>query len=215
MSAALQLGLRRHAPRCDTAGGRLEQVGNDHMLRASVYSPSYNHATGTVEPYRGTEHTVQKMIELARGPSGERSFKVRRHTEQLIGNVRPKAYESESIAICRYWGNAGRYTRDPLHVEQLRDPETLVDDALAGRLACDCDEFALAIGTGCLVVGCEIEFVTVGFKPRRLWEPKIHTHVFVRAQDPRTKIWFVLDPVAGRRTAQMLSRVKQFTRYKV
>lgn len=185
------------------------------MLRAAQYSPAYNQAVGTFETYRGTDHTVAKMIELARGARGERSIKVRRHAEQIIANVRPKDYASEIIACCRWWTIAGRYTRDPLHVELLKDPERMVDDAVAGRLVVDCDEFALSIGTSCLSIGAPVQFVTVGFKPRLPGEPKVHTHVFVRAQDPRTKTWWVLDPVAGRRTAQMLSRVRQYSIFEV
>lgn len=196
------------------------------MLRAHEYRQHYNHAPGTTEPYRGTDHTVATMIRLAKGSvdpadmvrgalRGERSIPIRRHTEQIIGNVRPKDYSSEIIAICRWWGNAGRYTRDPLHVEMLRSPERLVADGLAGKLACDCDEFALAIGTSCLTIGARVQFVTVGFKPRLPGQPKVHTHVFCRAQDPRTKIWWVLDPVAGRRVNNMIKRVKQYTIFEV
>jgi len=185
------------------------------MLRNTTYSAAYNHAMGTTVPYRGTDHTVRAMIDLARGNRGEKSIKVRRHAEQIVGAVRPKDYASEAIAACRWWGNAGRYTRDPVHVEMLRDPERLIDDALAGKLACDCDEFALAIGASCLVLGLPIQFVTVGFGPRLPGQPKIHTHVFVRAQDPRTKIWWVLDPVAGRRTGAMLAKVRQFSVFEV
>lgn len=185
------------------------------QLRASSYSPAYNNAVGSVEPYRGTDHTVRKMIELARGPRGERSIYVRRQAEQIIQNIRPKAYASESIAICKWVGNNGRYTRDPVHVELIKDPQRMVEDAVQGRLVIDCDEAALLIGTMCLVIGAPIRFVTVGFKPRRFGEPKIHTHVFVEAQDPSTGIWWVLDPVAGRKTAGMLQRVKQYTYFPV
>lgn len=185
------------------------------MLRAAAYQSHYNRATGTTEPYRGTDQTVAKMVQLVKGPRGERSLKVRRHAEQLVGNVRPKDYSSEVIAICRWWGNAARYTRDPLHVEMVRDPERLVDDALAGKLAADCDDMAVAIGASCLCIGAPIQFVTVGFRPRTRYEPKVHTHVFVRAKDPRTGQWWVLDPVAGRRTANMLRRVKQYTIFEV
>lgn len=119
------------------------------MLRAHDYLQAYNRAPGTTEQYRGTDHTVATMIRLAKGSvdprqmvrqslHSERSIPVRRHTEQIVGNIRPKDYSSEIIAICRWWGNAGRYTRDPLHVEMLRDPERLIADAHAGRLACDC-----------------------------------------------------------------------------
>lgn len=185
------------------------------MLRNSTYSRAYNAVSGTTEPYRGTDHTVAKMIELARGDRGERSIKVRRHAEQIVNGIRPKDYASEAVACCRWWTNAIRYTRDPVHVEMLRDPERLVDDALVGKLAADCDEAALAIGTSCLVLGLPITFVTVGFAPRYPGQPKVHTHVFVRAQDPRTKIWWILDPVAGRRTAQMRDRVRQYTVFEV
>jgi len=108
------------------------------MLRAPLYSHHYNKAMGSTQPYRGTDHTVAEMIRLMKGPRGEQSVKVRRHTEQIIRHLRPKDYTSEMIAICKWWGNAGRYTRDPVHVEMLRDPERLVDDALQGRLSCDC-----------------------------------------------------------------------------
>lgn len=185
------------------------------QLRASSYSPAYNNAIGTVEPYRGTDHTVRKMIELARGARGEKSIYVRRHAEQIIQNIRPKAYQSECAAIGKWWGNNGRYTRDPVHVELIKDPERMISDAAQGRLVCDCDEFALGIGTCCLVIGAEVEFVTVGFEPRPFGFPKRHTHVFCRAKDPSSKIWWVLDPVAGRRTMPMLSRVKQYSFFPV
>lgn len=197
-----------------------------NSIRAHSYLPAYNRAVGTTEPYRGTDHTVATMVRLAKGwvnprdmvsgaLQGERSTLVRRHTEQIIGSIRPKDYSSEVIAICRWWGNAGRYTRDPLHVEMLRTPERLIQDANAGRLAVDCDELALAIAMCCLSIGARAQFVTVGFQPRRPWQPKVHTHVFTRAQDPRTKQWWVLDPVAGRRTKNMLNRVKQYTVFEV
>lgn len=119
------------------------------MLRASNYAQRYNEAIGTTEPYRGTDHTVAVMIQLTKGAvdpramiagalQGERSIPLRRHTEQIINNIRPKDYSSELAAIGKWWGNAGRYTRDPLHVEMLRTPDRLMSDALAGRLACDC-----------------------------------------------------------------------------
>jgi len=196
------------------------------QLRANSYSPTYNNAVGTTEPYRGTDHTVAVMINLAKGLvdprvmvqnalQGERSISFRRHTEQIINNVRPKDYSSECIAISRWWGNATRYTRDPLHVELIRSPDRILADALAGRAACDCDDIALAIATSCLTIGARGQFVTCGFKPQLAGEPKIHTHVFARAQDPRTKQWWVLDPVAGRRTGNMLRRIKQYTIFEI
>lgn len=195
------------------------------MLRANSYAPTFNEAIGTTEPYRGTDHTVAVMVQLAKGLvdpramvqnalQGERSVRFRRHTEQIINNLRPKDYTSEIIAISRWWGNAGRYTRDPLHVELIRSPDRLLDDALGGRLLVDCDDLALAIATSCLTIGARAQFVTCGFKPYT-GGPKVHTHVFARAQDPKSKTWWVLDPVAGRKTGNMLRRIKQYTIFEV
>lgn len=182
------------------------------MLRASSYDPAFNVVSGQRQGYRGTPHTVGRMIQLARGPRGEQSFKVRRHAEQIVSNIRPKDYASEVVALYHWWTRAGRYTRDPLHVELLKDPERMVDDALQGRLNSDCDELATAIVASCLVIGAPAQFVTVGFRPG---QKDAHTHVFARAQDPRSGVWWVLDPVAGRRVGKMLNRVKHFRIYPV
>lgn len=187
-------------------------------LRADVYDPrSLVPPPHRLLEYRGTPHTVEVMCALALGNRGERSIKVRRHAEQIVNNVRPKDYASEALAIYYWWCTAGRYTRDPLHVELLKDPERMVDDAVAGRLVCDCDELALGIATDVLVLGGESRFVTVGFKAHPLWLPQSRaaieagngfTHVFAQARDPRSKTWWALDPVAGRRVGRMLRRVK-------
>lgn len=192
-------------------------------LRAGSYDPRYNRVPGRIMPYRGTPHTVEKMIELCLGPRGERSLLVRRHAEQIVSNIRPKDYSSEVIAVYYWWTRAGRYTRDPLHVELLKDPQRMVEDAEQGRLVCDCDELAIGIATDCLVLGAKARFVTVGFKAPPPGMPTSRlarasgpfTHVFAQAQDPRTKTWWTLDPVAGRRVARMQNRVKQVRIYPI
>jgi len=185
------------------------------VTRRIPYDARYNEAVGTTEPYRGTPHTVARMVELVKGSRGEKSIRVRRHAEQIVGGLRAKDYSSEVVGINYWWAQNGRYTRDPVHVEMLRDPERLVDDALSGKLSLDCDEYATAIGCSCLCIGAEIEFVTVAFKPPRGGRPAPHSHVFVRSKDPRTGVWWVLDPVAGRKTTEMLSRVTHYRIYRV
>jgi hypothetical protein len=196
------------------------------MLRQQRYAPSYTQATGSVEPYRGVDHTVAVMIQLARRQrnplqmvgtalDGERSIRVRRHAEQIINNVRPKDYTSEVVAIGKWWGNAGRYTRDPVHVEMLGTTDRMIDDAARGSLLLDCDGYSTAIGASCLTIGAPVDFITVGFETPMWGQPPVYTHVFARAQDPRSKVWWVLDPVAGRRTASMLARVKVYKIFKV
>ena len=158
---------------------------------------------------------MARMAELALGRRGEQSIVVRRHAEQIIRNVRPKDYASELMALYYWWCAAGRYTRDPLRVELVKDPQRPVEDAEAGMLTCDCDEFALGIATDAMVIGAEADFVTVGFKERLPGMPALFSHVFARAKDPRTNTWWVLDPVAGRNVARMLKRAKQYKIYKI
>lgn len=193
----------------------LRQAVHQPAIRPGAYDPSYNQVPATIVPYRGTPATIAKMCELALGPRGEQSLVVRRHAEQVVSNLRPKDYASEVMALYYWWCMAGRYTRDPLHVELLKDPQRLVEDAESGRLTCDCDEFALGIATDCMVIGAEADFVTVGFKERMPGMPALYSHVFARAKDPRTGLWWVLDPVAGKNVRRMLKRVKQYQIYKI
>lgn len=184
-------------------------------MRASTPGWDYLSVPSKRIQYLGAHQTVAKMASLALGARGEQSSMVRRHAERIVANLRPKDYSSELMAIFYWWCRAGRYTRDPLHVELLKDPELLVTDGEAGQLVIDCDEFALAIATDCMVIGAPAQFVTVGFRARPPGAPEGYTHVFARAQDPRTGIWWVLDPVAGVRAEAMLRRVKQYRIYEI
>ena len=184
-------------------------------MRTSAPGTDYLNVPSKRLQYLGTPQTVATMSALALGPRGEQSTLVRRHAERIVGSLRPKDYASELMAIFYWWCRAGRYTRDPVHVELLKDPERLVTDGERGHLVCDCDEFALGIATDCLVVGAPAQFVTVGFRPRMPGAPEIYTHVFARAQDPRTGIWWVLDPVAGVKAGSMLKRVQQYRIYPI
>lgn len=185
------------------------------MLRSSSPGSQYLTVPSKRLQYLGTPQTIATMSALALGPRGEQSPFVRRHAERIVANLRPKDYASELMGIFYWWCRAGRYTRDPLHVELLKDPERLVTDGENGQLVIDCDEFALGIATDCMVVGAPAQFVTVGFRTRLPGAPEGFTHVFARAQDPRTGIWWILDPVAGARAEAMLKRVKQYRIYEI
>jgi hypothetical protein len=185
------------------------------VLRTTSPGSEYLNVPSKRLQYLGTAQTVATMSALALGPRGEQSPMVRRHAERIVANLRPKDYASELMAIFYWWCRAGRYTRDPLHVELLKDPERLVTDGENGQLVLDCDEFALGIATDCMVVGAPAQFVTVGFRARPPGAPEGFTHVFARAQDPRTGVWWILDPVAGVRAEAMLKRVKQYRIYEI
>ena len=146
------------------------------------------------------------MVRAVQGPRGEQSLLVRQATENVIRQVQPKDYLGEILAI-RYWVTEKvRYTSDPLHVEMIRDPQTMVEDIIThGTVTADCDEIALLIACMCLQIGRVAEFVVVGFG-----EAGQYSHVFARAQEPRSGMNVVLDPVAGTDERGMLDRVTTF-----
>ncbi len=159
-----------------------------------------------VTRYRGVEHSIEQMVKQTLSNRGAMSPKVRFAAEQIVRRVSPKDYLSEILAI-RHWVNRHiPYLRDPAHVEWMRDPEALLEEIQkTGVVRADCDEYAQLVASLWLALGNKAEFVTVAFAPA----PASHTHVFARAQIPKTAYWVVVDPVAGTREAQMLGRVKQ------
>jgi hypothetical protein len=146
------------------------------------------------------------MVAAVQGPRGEQSLLVRQATEDVVRQVQPKDYLGEILAI-RYWVTEKvKYVNDPLHVELVKDPQRLVEEILAhGTAIGDCDDIATLIACMCLQVGRVAEFVVAGFG-----EPGAYSHVFARAQEPRSGQWIVVDPVAGTDERGMLDRVTTF-----
>jgi hypothetical protein len=188
-----------------------------------------------VHKYRGTPQTVIEMVKVANGDRGQKSFQLRERVEEIIKSIRPKDYWSEVLAVY-YWtcGPQFRYTRDPLRVEQVKDPLRMLWEIDHNGVALgDCDDLATFILACIGTIGAQGRIVTVGFRPtngRRghpaiLKDPEIRvmsegmarlpgpfTHVFCQARKPGAG-WVTLDPVAGPRTANMHKRVKQMRIY--
>jgi len=187
--------------------------------------------------YLGTPQTVKEMFRLADGFRGQKSFRLRESVEHIIRYVRPRDYWSEVLAVY-YWtcGPQFRYTRDPLRVEQVKDPERILEEIEKyGSSLIDCDEYSVFLRAAIGAIGGETRIVTVGFRPRgngpvnpRLFDdpefrlissphprlPGPFTHVFAQAKKPGPGgSWVTVDPVAGQRTARMHQRVKQYRIY--
>lgn len=153
--------------------------------------------------YRGPRDTLELMARHALGPYGEKSILVRRFTEWVVGQVHPKDYVGEIVAVrCSLvqWSPRFphvpmlRYTSDSRHVETVRTPERMVKDIQQnGFTTIDCDEYACLAAAMLLHIGREVEFVAMGFAPRSL------SHVAVRVKEPKSGQWILLDGVAGPR----------------
>lgn len=164
-----------------------------------------------VRPFTGPADTVREMIKAIVGPRGEQSTLVRSLKDHVIREIQPKDYLSEILAIRNFVHEKCKYSNDALGVEQVQDPERLVDQINKyGKAVGDCDDIATLMGALCRHLGREVEIVIVGFGRRGSY-----SHVFVRVKEPKSGTWIVLDPVAGTDEAAMLRRVTTYQIWKL
>ena len=166
-----------------------------------------------VRPFRGPKDTLDMMVRHALGEHGERSIAVRRFTEFVTGQVQPKDYLGEILAIRNSLVQYSpikpgvpllKYSNDPTHLEFLRTPERMVLDMMRdGFVVCDCDEVSCLAGTMLLCIGREARFAAMGFAPGSL------SHVAVCGKEPKTGQWILLDGVAGPREKEAASKAKE------
>lgn len=71
----------------------------------------------------------------------------------------------------------------------------------------NCDDMVTHLGAQIQQMGGKIELVTVAFDNQFFDGRRQYSHVFLRALEPRTGTWVVLDPVAAEKTPDMLRRI--------
>lgn len=164
-----------------------------------------------IVPFRGPDHTLERMEVAALGPRGEQSVKVRQFTEAVTRHLEPKDYLGEILAVRNVFLQRSpvtgaplfRYLNDPRHVELIKDPERLVAEVEAyGSTQADCDELTCLAGAMALCLGREVEWVAMGFQPGSL------THVACRVREPKSGRWIFVDAVAGPREREAMTRAK-------
>lgn len=72
-----------------------------------------------------------------------------------------------------------------------------------GYTVTDCDDTSTMAATMCLQIGRPVELVAMGFAPGQL------SHVAVRAKEPKTGKWIILDGVAGPREKEAAGKAKE------
>jgi hypothetical protein len=157
--------------------------------------------------YRGAPQTVSVMRDAAL--ASQEHIAVRRVAEEICQGLASKDYASEYLAIYYFILARCRYMRDPRTVELVKAPYILATDILAGKTpSIDCDDMAALIAALILAVGGKCDMVTVAFKNQFFRGERQYSHVFCRAQEPRTGEYVVLDPVSAEKTNDMISRIK-------
>jgi len=177
----------------------------------------------TTERFQGAPHTVANIRKLA--VKAQLNYALRQLAEEIVGRLPSKDFLSE-IGAVHYWvlGHT-RYANDPRSVELVRSPaevlarlehhvDQLLEIARAGtpsapwRPSLDCDDMTALLVALLLVLGREVQIMTVAFRDAFVRGQRQYSHVFVRVREPLTGQWIVLDPVAAEGAAKMLARVR-------
>lgn len=157
--------------------------------------------------YRGAPQTISVMRHAVL--ISQQDLSVRTLAERVCQHLPSKDYTSEYLALYHMVLGQCRYMRDPRTVELVRAPDVVAKQILSGGTPClDCDDEATLLAALITAVGGTAELITVAFKDLVYNGQRQYSHVLVRAQDPRSRQWIVLDPVAAEKTAEMQSRVR-------
>lgn len=134
---------------------------------------------------------------------------IRLLAEEITSGLASKDYLSEIQAVYFFVLGHTRYANDPRTVELVKRPERIVREIAAGKVpSLDCDDLVTFLAALLLSLGRSVQIMTVAFR-RMVYRGNIqYSHVLLRVQEPRTKKWIILDPVAAEDTKKMLGKVK-------
>jgi transglutaminase-like putative cysteine protease len=157
------------------------------------------------------------MDRVARGPRGALSLELRLAIEDIVRYVRPRDQLSLLAALYQWFERHYHFVKDPRDVEQVKDPVRLLREIQQyGRAVGDCDDASTFLSSAMRTLGVDARLVRTGFRnptpEQQMGEERgRYSHVLALGHDQYGRP-VVLDPVAGRRTPKMLTRVKQYAK---
>ena len=138
----------------------------------------------------------------------QHDYNLRVLVERIVAGLPGKDYLGEYLAYYYFVLGNTRYMRDPRTVELVRSPHVVARELAAGKKpSLDCDDQTALISAMALMGGGSARVVTVAFANLFHNGERQYSHVFAQAQEPITKTWVTLDPVAAGKTKEMLGRV--------
>ena len=129
---------------------------------------------------------------------GKADLEVRQLVETICKDLAQGDYAGEVLAIYYWVCQNVRYMRDIHDVEFVKEPGQVIRTRSG-----DCDDMATLLAAMCMTCGNTCEFLVASFTPS-----PTPTHVYLRVNTPSGPM--VLDPVANKQTAQMISRMQGF-----
>jgi len=145
------------------------------------------------------ERTLAWMVRLTQ--DGLRDVEMRLFAEKLVLGLKPHDYLSEYAAVTNWVRTHIRYSRDPVHIEQVKTPRAVLETETG-----DCDDASVLVATLIGALGGKARFVAGAFERFPSGKPNF-VHVWAEAYDPASKAWVVLDPVPGRNVSKMIHRL--------
>lgn len=141
--------------------------------------------------------------------NAQQDIGTRRLAETVCMGLPSKAFVDEYLALYRFVLSRCRYMRDPRTVELVRAPPIVARALFRGETpSMDCDDMAALLGAMVLAVGGRCRFATVAFRTITYQGELQYTHVFCQAQEPSSRAWITLDPVAADKTRSMMRKIK-------
>ena len=132
---------------------------------------------------RGNLKTVNYMKQIANKVNGHpKLVKLANNIVQYY-SVPSMHYKDEAYAIGDYIKQHVRYVRDPLGIEMLTDPLTMIDMMERGEATGDCDDISLLIATLMLSLGHNPYFAIVKYDKNI----KNYNHIYVVSYEKNFK----------------------------
>jgi hypothetical protein len=159
------------------------------------------------QTFGGAPQTVDLIRRYALEAQGRPE--IRLLAEEIVSDLVSKDYLSEIRAVYFFVLSHTRYANDPRTVELVKRPELVVREIVAGKTpSLDCDDLVTFLAALYLSLGRHVQIMTVAFNRVMFRGHLQYSHVLLQVQEPRTKQWIIVDPVAAEDTDQMMARVK-------
>ena len=124
---------------------------------------------------RGNFETLSLIKKSALSSYG--NPKIRRFVENILNYYQIKSHNhyDKAVAIGKYVQESIQYMKDPIDIEMLTDPLTMLNRIQLGKARGDCDDFALFISTLLLACGIRPFLKIVKFKKNS----RSYNHIYV------------------------------------
>jgi len=172
------------------------QLGQALKLQAGPNQPIVTVRGSLPDGKPGNMKTVELMKKIALARAGDPKVRGLALSILQAQGIASHDRMGEALAIGDYVHRKVRYVKDPIGVELLTDPLTLIEQVHRGVAQGDCDDMALFIATLLVSIGIKPYFRMVRYTGKDHSTPFQHIYVVCYEQDlSRKEYRIVLDAI--------------------